>query len=331
MFVCVTLCGGEYLPRLHKDVGPIDVVYTWVNGQDPEWQKMRSLAWAKKTGEEIRDVATANRFRDRDELRYSLRSLHQFAPFINHIYIVTAGQKPSWLKDDPKITIVDHKEIFLDHSFLPTFNSQAIEANLHRIPNLSERYIYFNDDFFLGNGVGEHDFYDERGKIKIMLSEWTTPTGNVVSKDNGFDAAWKVTNRFLDKLYKPKKRKALKHSPYVMLKSHMAAFENEFRPLFTKVSSHNFRSHRDYVVTNGLVQYMQLYEKRAKKGNLINRTVRFGNDFEKNRAALEQIKELKPHSFCIQDIVEEVSLENEELLKKFLQEYFPNPSPWEMG
>ena len=33
-----------------------------------------------------------SRFRDNDELRYSLRSLEQHAPWLRHIYIVTNGQ-----------------------------------------------------------------------------------------------------------------------------------------------------------------------------------------------------------------------------------------------
>jgi len=32
---------------------------------------------------------------------------------------------------------------------LPTFNSNAIEVNLHKIPDLSDKFVYFNDDFFI--------------------------------------------------------------------------------------------------------------------------------------------------------------------------------------
>tara|TARA_R110002050_G_scaffold150757_1_gene277697 strand:- start:234 stop:554 length:321 start_codon:yes stop_codon:yes gene_type:complete len=81
------------------------------------------------------------------QLRYSLRSIMKFAGWVRHIYIVTNGQVPSWLDvSHPRITVVAHEEIFTDPSDLPTFSSPAIEVHLHRIPGLSNRWIYFNDD-----------------------------------------------------------------------------------------------------------------------------------------------------------------------------------------
>ena len=44
-----------------------------------------------------REFASASRYRDNNELRYSLRSLAKFAPWIRHVYIVTNGQIPYWL------------------------------------------------------------------------------------------------------------------------------------------------------------------------------------------------------------------------------------------
>ena len=42
-----------------------------------------------------------------------------------------------------------HKEIFANPDHLPTFSSPAIEINMHRIPGLSNQFIYSNDDYFL--------------------------------------------------------------------------------------------------------------------------------------------------------------------------------------
>jgi len=97
-----------------------------------------------------------------DELRYSLRSLEAFAPWVGNIYIVTNGDTPYWLDTShSRILIITHDEIFLDRSYLPTFNSNAIELQLHRIPNLSRRFLYFNDDVFLGRAVSRGDFITE--------------------------------------------------------------------------------------------------------------------------------------------------------------------------
>lgn len=92
------------------------------------------------------------RFADHGELRWSLRSLDRYAPWINKVHIVTNGQVPTWLNVNHKrINIVTHQEIFPDTSVLPTYNSHAIELFLHRIPGLAEHFLAMNDDFFLGH------------------------------------------------------------------------------------------------------------------------------------------------------------------------------------
>lgn len=52
---------------------------------------------------------------------------------------------------------------------MPTFNSRSIETLLHRIPNLSENYVFFNDDFFLGRPCGVSDWFD--GETVILDGE----------------------------------------------------------------------------------------------------------------------------------------------------------------
>ncbi len=47
------------------------------------------------------------------------------------------------------LELVDHKVLFRGYEeYLPVFNSQTIETVLHRVPNLAEYFVYFNDDFF---------------------------------------------------------------------------------------------------------------------------------------------------------------------------------------
>ena len=101
---------------------------------------------------------------------YSLRALWLHAPFVRNIYLVTADQRPDWLDDsDDRITLVSHAEIFPDSDMLPTFNSHAIEACLHRIPGLSEHFIYMNDDVFFGREVSSDLFYTKAAKL---ASDW---------------------------------------------------------------------------------------------------------------------------------------------------------------
>lgn len=169
-------------------LGPIDAVYTWVNGSDPIWRSDRDFWYqrsiqeydtparntqkSQSNGSDDEDGASAdNHFRDNDELRYSIRSLDKYAPWIRHIYIVTNGQVPSWLDtDSPRITIVKHSEIFQNSSHLPVFSSSAIESNLERIPGLSDTFLYFNDDVFLAAPVWPDDFITPSGVQTIYLS-----------------------------------------------------------------------------------------------------------------------------------------------------------------
>ncbi|EQC39313.1 hypothetical protein SDRG_03518 [Saprolegnia diclina VS20] len=180
-----TIGGGAIDPAY----GPIDAVYTWVNGSDPAWRQAKAqwhLKWLSelhgrpiKANPRTKDTASAdNRFRDNDELRYSIRSLHLYAPWIRHIYIVTYDQVPTWLDEaNPHVTIVPHTALFANASHLPTFSSPAIEASLDRIPGLSEYFIYFNDETLLGAPVTPEDFMSRDGTQNVYLS-WEIPPCN---------------------------------------------------------------------------------------------------------------------------------------------------------
>ena len=122
------------------------------------------------------DTASAmSRYRDNNELRYSIRSLYKYAPWIRHIYLVTNGQVPAWLNTDhPRVSVVTHAEIFPNPEDLPTFSSPAIEAHLHRIPGVSRRFIYFNDDVMLGAPVWPDSFFTEIAGQKFYPA-WDVP------------------------------------------------------------------------------------------------------------------------------------------------------------
>jgi len=124
----------------------IDLVYLWVDGSDDKW-KAKKNAELKRIGKLPPIEAIGNiRSDDNDELLFSLRSVEKFAPWINHIFIVTDNQTPKWLDtDNPKITIVDLAEI-MPQDAIPCFNSTVIELFIQNIDGLSEYFIYANDD-----------------------------------------------------------------------------------------------------------------------------------------------------------------------------------------
>jgi UDP-N-acetylglucosamine-lysosomal-enzyme len=158
----------------------IDIVYTWVNGSDPDHQRelnrylelngRKPLCESESESADECTEAAQRRFEDHDELLYSLRSVHQHMPWVRNIFIVTNGQVPIWLNvSHPKIRIVTHKEIFKWQEHLPTFNSLAIESHLHRIPGLSEHFIYFNDDMLLANTVYPSTWYNQNDGQRLWF------------------------------------------------------------------------------------------------------------------------------------------------------------------
>lgn len=132
----------------------IDLVVLWVDGNDKEWlaEKNKYL--------HIKGDAGDNRFRDCENLQYLFRGIDKYAPWVNKVFFITWGHVPSWLDTtNKKLRIVKHEE-FIPKEYLPTFNSNVIELNLHRIEDLSERFVLFNDDFFILKETKATDFFE---------------------------------------------------------------------------------------------------------------------------------------------------------------------------
>ena len=153
----------------------IDAVITWVDGEDPVHREKRLNALNDTENGKINTLpsgADTTRFSNNDEIKYCINSIIRFAPWIRKIFIVTDDQTPDFLSDsfmhEHDIHIVDHKEIFESYEWaLPTFNTRTIESGLWRIPGLSDRFIYFNDDFVLSKKVEPEDFFQD-GKAVIQ-------------------------------------------------------------------------------------------------------------------------------------------------------------------
>lgn len=133
----------------------VDIVLTWVDGSNPEWRTLYTKYSREIIGGDKRDI----RFRDWGLLKYWFRGIEAFAPWVGTIHFVTSGEFPDWLDiKHPKLNWVKHED-FIPKQFLPTFNINAIETNLHRIEGLSEQFIFFNDDIFLINTAKVTDFF----------------------------------------------------------------------------------------------------------------------------------------------------------------------------
>ncbi|XP_070534877.1 N-acetylglucosamine-1-phosphotransferase subunits alpha/beta-like isoform X2 [Ptychodera flava] len=176
----------------HKFMSQAEEIY-----QNTEEREIRvvtaNLVWLLHHEDHQNEDISANRFEDNEELRYSLRSVERNAPWVRHIYIVTNGQIPSWLNlDNPRLTVITHEDIFTNKSHLPTFASPAIESHIHKIPGLSQKFIYLNDDVMFGKPVWPDDFYTHANGQKVYLT-WPVPNCN-----EGCPSSW-IKDGYCDK------------------------------------------------------------------------------------------------------------------------------------
>lgn len=133
----------------------IDFVVLWVDGNDPAWRAEK----AKYSGETVDDSNSDNRFRDWGLMPYWFRAVEHFAPWVRKVHFVTCGHVPEFLNlNAPKLHHVRHED-FMPEGSLPTFSSHALEMNLHRISDLAEHFVYFNDDMFLLRPMPETAFF----------------------------------------------------------------------------------------------------------------------------------------------------------------------------
>ena len=148
----------------------IDFVITWVDMEDPKWKAEFSKYSGKKDNE--KNGVSEARFRDYGFLKYWFRGVDKFAPWVRKIHFVTSGQKPEWLdENNPKINLVNHKD-YIPAEFLPTYNSVVIERYLHKIPDLAEHFVYFNDDFYIINNISTERFFKNGVPCDIAVFQY---------------------------------------------------------------------------------------------------------------------------------------------------------------
>ncbi|TQE28517.1 stealth family protein [Streptomyces ipomoeae] len=307
---------------------PVDVVYTWVDGNDPAWQRRR--AEYGHSGYHT-ESANAARYISRDELRYSLRALEQNAPWVRHIHVVTDRQRPAWLVDrHPRITVVDHSEIFDDPSALPTFNSHAIESRLHHIPGLAEHFLYFNDDMFLGRPVTPQDFFLSNGMTRTFLSPSQVPRWERTLGDRPVDAAGKNNRRLLLDNFGSAIVQKIRHAPYALRRSVLHEIEREFADAHRATSHSRFRSADDISIPSSLYHYYAYFTGRAVPSEISFAYLDLARPEIQRRLGILLARRDR-QAFCINDTLSDGhdTARQTAMLGRFLRAYYPVPSPFE--
>ncbi|MEU0230646.1 MULTISPECIES: stealth family protein [unclassified Streptomyces] len=307
---------------------PVDVVYTWVDGADPAWLRRR----AEFSGEGYHaEAANAARYLSRDELRYSLRSLHMYAPWVRTIYLVTADQTPEWLDTEAAgIKVVSHEEIFRSSELLPTFNSHAIESQLHHIEGLSEHFLYFNDDVMLGNEVTPKDFFLANGLTKFFPSPALVPLGEKTVDDPPVAAAGKNNRRLIEERYGSVLVQKMKHMPHALSRSVLTEIESEFAAEYRHTEASRFRSIDDISIASSLHHYYAFHTRRAVPSELPYSYLDLTHPWTETRLG-RLLAHRDKAVFCVNDTVStgQDVIQQKDLITPFLEAYFPVPSPFE--
>lgn len=320
---------GELLDEI---TFPIDVVYTWVDGEDPVWRAKRDLALDGHADSLNRQSANDSRYISRDELRYSFRSLAMFAPWVRHIFLVTDDQVPPWLDPShPQVTVVRHKELFEDRGSLPTLNSHAIESQLHKIEGLAEHFLYLNDDVFIGRPSLPQMFFQGNGLSKVFLSRAKIDAGPVsVESDIPSTAAGKNNRRLIMQEYGRRVTFKMKHVPHALRRSVLTEIEQKYPRELVETAHHQFRHPQDVSLTSSLYQYYAFLSGRAVIDDMRYMYADLAAPQTPSLLRLTLAKR-QFQVFCLNDTDSEPAAlaRQHTLMHDFLSAYFPVPAPWE--
>jgi hypothetical protein len=322
---------GMFDPLASDITFDIDLVFSWVDGSSVEFQRLRALRMQSYVVGDGDDSAA--RYRQLDELRYALRSVYLFAPWIRRIFIVTDSPAPLWLADHPAVTLVPSTAFFADQANLPTHNSHAIESQLHHIEGLSEHFLYSNDDMFFARPVSPEMFFSPGGITRFIEATTRIGLGANSPERSGFENAARVNRALLLERFGRVTTRHLEHAPTPLRRSVLYEMEREFAADFSRTAASPFRSSTDISVTNSLYHYYALMTGRA----VVQPNARVTYVETTLKSSLRQMKALlrdrSQDFFCLNDgSAPEISIEERlSAVLAFLNSYYPIPAPWELA
>ena len=308
----------------------IDLVYFWVDGNDPKWRAKHDAFCGKTSG--TVETNGINRFANNDELKYSLRSVAMYAPWIRKIFIITDDQVPVWLDtSNPKVKIIDHKDILPAES-LPCFNSCLIGHYAYRTPGLAEHFLLGNDDTYINREVAPGDFFTSDGLPIVRLRRmyfrklrWSFRE-NVRKKTlSNYRRTLQRASQLVSDKFGHYYTGIPHHNINALLKSVCRdVAENIMRDEFVANNKNHIRNDDD--VQNVVFSYVALAEKRGK--------LRYVTDKESMIVKIhkdkhyERLDKYRPMLFCMNDS-EYANDRGRAMAKAYLEKRFPDKSEFE--
>ncbi|KYR03002.1 hypothetical protein DLAC_11442 [Tieghemostelium lacteum] len=306
----------------------IDIVYTWVNGSD----KFHILSRYFKKGGDLNTILKDNpRYRDLMGLKYSLRSVKKYVPFINNIWIITDNQYPNWINLNSlgNIHFITHQQLFKNRSHLPSFNSNAIESNFHSLPDeVSDCFLYLNDDIFFGNYVNYSDFFDDDYGIAVYPEKWKAP---VLKPEGVWHKSIAFSNSILNRQWEEdKERYYPTHGLQVWNKNILKRMYREIRNEIEFTSQNRFRTNNDTQIPFLFQQYALKYYRHFLPPP-INFYGSINDDIKKTREIYFNITRYHPKTVCLNDRLSDVTPDQiYQDLYKFFNTMFPDKGDFEL-
>jgi hypothetical protein len=308
----------------------IDLVYLWVNGNDPKWIAKREALLGESSFSNTQENCKG-RYVDNQELKYSLRSVEKYAPWIRKIFIVTDNQTPDWLDtSNPKIQIVDHTEILPAES-LPCYSAFILEHHLHKIPGLAEHFLFANDDMFFNKPVTSETFFDKDNLPWIRMSrrpfrKWIYKFKLGLLKKKLKNYANSIHNAALlvEKKYGIYYSCKAHHNIDAYLKSSYAHTREMFDKEISTTLTNHLRASND--IQRSLYSYVALAEKQ---GHLLYVTERTSLRLHiHNNRKYKKFERHNPMFFCLNDS-EYASDDDRRRATAFVAKLFPEKSQFE--
>lgn len=316
---------------VRKSDGVADAVVPWVSGQSAVFRER-----ARRNAPRALDMP--KRFVEHGELRFCLRGITQNLPWIDRVFLVTAEEIPPYINVEfPSLRIVRHDE-FIDSHDLPTFNSLAIEANMHRIPGLRKHFVYFNDDFICIRPLDSRQlsFKDGLGAFRLTKQRFDN-----LQEREGWPASLERTDKALTELFGSAERTTFAHTPQWFDRDACFQVAEAFSTFFSETSASKLRSSHD-VYQRLLYTYWVIYKRQGFVGAVTNVSLEeAGVDFHFPTLAAPTLSQIvtgsdflatmankKPHIINVVD--DGVSVSRSDFFNIFSR-LLPGPSPFEVG
>jgi hypothetical protein len=305
----------------------VDAVYMWVDGNDPKIREKRLKYLGMEQKKLDVQSAAKGRFYDNEELKYSFRSLEKYAPWIRKIFLITDAQVPKWFKDNSKIEIVDHKDI-IDEKYLPTFNSEVIDFNIHKIKGLADRFLLINDDMFFGRKVYKSFFFTKEGVpikyLRRIRRKWLSRPSSGMFYD-----IYKKCQKLIEEKFGEIPTTRFDHCITAYQKESFPKTINLFKEEVERTLTSRFR--KEYDVARFLVDFYEIAVLGAKIKNVYKRR-NFYNIVvdlrEDTLYKLSMIEKRRPYMFCLND-TEKTTDKDREICGEFLEEVLSEKSSFE--